>query len=521
MSQDADARFRLMFERSADAILLLDTSTNKFIEYNQAAVDMLRCTREELSALHPSELSPGFQPDGRDSFAAANERIATAIANGSNRFEWIHRSPHRGDFPVEVLLTPIQSGAHPLLLVVWRDITERKRNEEALRQAQKFESLGVIAGGMAHDFNNLLTAMGNHLRLAREQLGEDHPAAAHLVQGGVAVEAAADLCRQMLAYSGHATLETEPLDLKAVVGDMVELLRAAAQGRVRLELAVDGDPAVVELNRTELQQVVLNVVTNAAEASPADGLVTVRCGLISLEGEALAQDLAGQGLRPGDYALLEVEDRGCGMSAEVQARIFDPFFSTKGPGRGLGLSALLGVVRSRGGGVRIHSRPGHGTRFGIALPRSQKPAAQPKAQPSLGAPKGRGTVLVVDDNPAVRFSTRALLEAIGFNVLAVEDGTSAIELFGLRRATIDWVLMDLTMPGLDGHETFLRLRAIDPAVKVVLSSGWAESELRSRYQQDPPLAFLAKPYRGDELERVLLEHGLVASPSHATGVLPR
>lgn len=461
MASESDAQFRVMFERSADAILLLDTSSNTFVEYNQATLDMLRCSREELSALHPSELSPPRQPDGRDSYESANERIAAAIRSGNTRFEWVHRSPHREDFPVEVLLTSLQGGTSPLLLVVWRDITERKRNEEALRQAQKVESLGVLAGGVAHDLNNLLTVMNGHLALARAALPDARSTSEHLSMVERAVARATDLSRQMLAYSGHTALAVEPVDLDQAVREMAALLSAAVANVGRLTHEPAPVPVVVEANRTELPQVIMNLVTNAAEASSPGGTIVVRTAALELDGATLARDFVGQGLEPGRYCMLQVVDRGCGMSDDVQARMLDPFFSTKGPGRGLGLSAVMGIVRSRRGGLRVRSQLGAGTEFSVVFPASTRVAspALPDA-PTAREARGEGLVLLVDDQPNVRRSVRGLLELLGFSVLEAVDGESALDLFRLDARDVRWVLMDLTMPGLDGHETFLAMRAL-------------------------------------------------------------
>jgi PAS domain S-box-containing protein len=510
MGPENDAQFRVMFERSADAILLLDTSSNRFVEYNQATLDMLRCSREELRALHPSELSPPRQPDGRDSYESANERIAAAIRSGSTRFEWIHRSPHREDFPVEVLLTSLQGGTSPLLLVVWRDITERKRNEEALRQAQKVESLGVLAGGVAHDLNNLLTVMNGHLALARAA-PDARSTREHLALVERAVTRATDLSRQMLAYSGHTALAIEPVDLDQAVREMAALLSAAVTNVGRLTHEPSPVSVIVEANRTELSQVIMNLVTNAAEASGPGGSVVVRTLALELDEATLARDFVGQGLEAGRYCMLQVVDQGLGMSDDVLARMLDPFFSTKGPGRGLGLSTVMGIVRSRRGGLRVRSQLGAGTEFSVVFPASARsPSPALPDAPTAPEPKGEGLVLLVDDQPNVRRSVRGLLELLGFRVLEAVDGESALDLLRLDARDVRWVLMDLTMPGLDGHETFVAMRALDPTVKVILSSGWAQSQLAARFLADPPLAFLRKPFRLDELVVLLEGVGLLA-----------
>ncbi len=515
MSQP-DARFRLMFERSADAILLLDTEANLFVEYNQAALDMLRCTREELSALHPSVLSPPVQPDGVSSFTKANDMIATAMKNGSHRFEWIHRSPHRDDFPVEVLLTPLPLGDVPIVVVVWRDITERKRSEEALRQAQRLESLAVLAGGIAHDFNNLLAAMSGHLQAVRTaaQGSVDLEASCaavveHVTHVEHAVSRAASLTRQLLAYGGHGTVAKEHVDVSALVRELVDLLRISLPPGVQVSCALQGERVTVEADPAQLQQVVLNLVTNAGEAIGTHaGSLTVRVFATTLTDQDVGRDFLGQGLRPGPVVCLEVTDTGVGMAPDLQARIFEPFFSTKASGRGLGLSALRGIVRAHQGGVHLTSAPGHGTTFLVALPAAatHTPAA---ARRAVTGARGSGTVLVVDDEATVRRSLSMLVRSLGFDVLEADGGERALELFDQQRNVIRWVLMDVTMPHMDGHAAFLELRRRDPSVIVILSSGWAEEELARRFADQPPSAFVPKPFTVPDLVAALGRLGLV------------
>ena len=509
---EQDARFRLMFERSADAILLLDTEANLFVEYNQAALDMLRCTREELSALHPSALSPPMQPDGVSSFTKANDMIATAMKHGSHRFEWIHRSPHRDDFPVEVLLTSLPLGAAPIVVVVWRDITERKRSEEALRQAQRLESLAVLAGGIAHDFNNLLAAMSGHLHAVREAAHGAADCAAvvdHATQVEHAIGRAASLTRQLLAYGGHGTVAKELVDLSALVRELVDLLRISLPTGVQVTCVLEDQLATVEADPAQVQQVIMNLVTNAGEAMAGQGgSLTVRVYTATLSDDDVQRDYLGQGLRPGPVVCLEVTDTGVGMTPEVQARIFEPFFSTKASGRGLGLSALRGIVRAHQGGVHLQSTPGRGTTFCVALPRTTARKPDRALRVSAGA-RGRGTVLVVDDEATVRRSLSMLVRSIGFEVIEADGGERALELYQEHQGSIRWVLMDVTMPRLDGHATFLELRRRDPSVIVILSSGWAEEELARRFADQPPSAFVPKPFTVPDLVAALGRLGLV------------
>jgi PAS domain S-box-containing protein len=528
--RDDDARFRLFFERSSDAILLLDTATNQFVQYNDATLEMLRRTRQELASLHPSVLSPTTQPDGQDSFSKANQMIATAVARGSHRFEWTHCSPHRADFPVEVVLTPVTKGDAPMLMVVWRDITERKRAEEAQRKTQKLESLGLLAGGIAHDFNNLLAAILGNLSLARLEVPPGNPALEYLKHMEAAIDRAAHLTRQMLAYSGQGSLSIKPLDLAREVRDMADLLAASVPKGVKLVYEAIGEVPPVRADAAQIGQVIMNLVINAAESilprsgnprpagngasSPvADGIgtVTLHTGSVSLSEAQIVRDFDGQSLRPGQHALLRVTDTGTGMSREVQAQIFDPFFSTKKSGRGLGLSALMGIVRAHKGGVLLDSEPGRGTTFSVYLPASTTEPLPAQAPPPAATLKGEGgRVLLVEDEPMVRRSTRNLLEALGFSVVEAADGDEAIEVFKAERATLRWVLMDLTMPRMDGHTAFLALQKIEPEVKVVLSSGWAAADVAERFRGHPPAGFLSKPFVLGEILATLHQAGILA-----------
>jgi len=509
--EEHDAKLRLFFERSSDAILLLDTATNHFVEYNAAALEMLRCTREELAALHPSALSPPLQADGQDSFTKANQMIATAIEKGSHRFEWTHCSPHRGDFPVEVVLTPVSRSEAPELMVVWRDLTERKRAEEAQRQSQKLESLGLLAGGIAHDFNNLLTAIVGNLGLARAELPNDSKALEHLGHMETAAQRAAHLTRQMLAYSGHGTFAVEPLDLGHEVKEMAELLAASVPKSARLLFELHPGLPAVKADRAQLGQVIMNLVLNAAESLPqGQGTITLSTAQVTLGEDQPLRDVEGQHLLAGRYVVLEVRDTGSGMSRAVQARIFDPFFSTKRTGRGLGLSALRGIVRAHKGSVLLDSAEGKGTAFKVFLPATDGPVEPKRPMETTPTRPVGGSVLLVEDEAMVRRSTKHLLESLGFSVLEASDGDEAIALFKTRPPGLAWVLMDLTMPRMDGHTAFLELRELDPAVKVVLSSGWAAADVAERFRDHPPAGFLSKPYVLQEVKEALERAGILS-----------
>ncbi len=401
----------------------------------------------------------------------------------------------------------------PAVLGVSIDVTERRATEEALRRAAKEESLAVLAGGVAHDFNNLLAAILGHASIALKQLPEGSPARGHVEKAAGAVERAADLTRQMLAYSGRGHFVVRPTDVNALVRQNLPLFEVAVPKGVRLEARLDPDPPLVDADVGQVQQVLMNLVINAAEAiGERGGTVTVLTGVR----EVAASDdwlwrASATPLVPGRYVSLEVRDDGPGMDTETVDRIFEPFFTTKSTGRGLGLAAVLGVVRGHRGGLSVESSPGKGTVFRILFAPSAPPPATGAAA-IAPARRREASVLLVDDEEAVREMVGEILEQEGFEVLRAEDGSRGLALFEAKRGRVDVVLLDLSMPGLSGEETFRRLRQIDPGVRVILSSGYDGDEARGRFGASPPFAFIQKPYRPDQL---LAEIGRCLRPQPA------
>ena len=398
----------------------------------------------------------------------------------------------------------------PAILGVSIDITERKAAEEALRRAAKEESLSVLAGGVAHDFNNLLAAILGHASLALKQLPEGAPARRHVEKAARAVERAADLTRQMLAYSGRGHFVVRPTDVNALVRENLPLLEVGVPKSVRLVATLADDLPLVDADLGQLQQVLMNLVINAAEAiGEGGGTVTSppASGGVTGSDHALWQ-ASGQPLEPGPYVSLEVSDDGTGMDAETMDRIFEPFFTTKFTGRGLGLAAVLGVVRGHRGALSVESAPGRGTTFRILLVPSARSVSPER--PKAAAPPGAGlTVLLIDDEETVRDMVGEVLEHEGVSVLRAEDGARGLAVFRERHERVDVVLLDLSMPGLSGEETYRRLREIDPGVRVILSSGYDRDEARGRFGAGAPAGFIQKPYRPEQL---MAEIGRCARP---------
>jgi signal transduction histidine kinase len=391
------------------------------------------------------------------------------------------------------------------------DVTEARRGEEERRrlelrveQAQRIDSLGVLAGGIAHDFNNLLATVLSNVALLRARGAAAPDADACLADVEAAARTAAGLCQQMLAYAGRSRFAPEPVDLGAVVRGVIPLLRASMSHRLSVDLQLAEPLPLVRGEPSQLRQVVMNLVINAAEAiGEGPGTLAIRTAAAQLAAERLGEALLGQGLAAGDYVTLDVEDTGCGMDASTQRRIFEPFFSTKFAGRGLGLSAVLGIVRQLGGAIELDSAPGRGTRFRVLLPAldaagaAAAPAAPPEPPRGPEGWTGHGRVLVVDDEPGVRRAVGRLLGHLGFEAVEAESGAQALALH--RPGAFVAVLLDLTMPSMDGVETLRRLRQLDPGVFVMIASGFAAAEVEDRFRGEPPDGFVQKPFDVDAL----------------------
>jgi len=399
-------------------------------------------------------------------------------------------------------LVPIQDDTGRIHRIVGsaRDITQKRHMEEALRLSQKLESLGVLAGGIAHDFNNLLTAIMGNLNLAQLKLPEGSPALGHLEAVENTVLKASELTRQMLAYSGKGRFSVKPQDLDAVVNGMVHLLKVSVPKGASLSIHLAGNLPAVEGDAAQIQQVVMNLVTNAADAlGDKEGVIRVATREEDLDEARIRAAFPAQDLEPGPFVVLEVEDTGCGMSPGVLARIFDPFFTTKVKGRGLGLSAMLGILKGHKAGILIQSREGEGSSFQVFFPASRGtavPRPQAAAEP---VSEFSGRLLLVDDEVIILDSIGLALETLGFEVIQARDGVEALERFEAARP--DLVLMDLTMPRMDGATAFAKMQALRPEVPVILSSGYDRQALEGV----KPAAFVQKPYRLKELKKLLAE----------------
>jgi CheY-like chemotaxis protein len=368
---------------------------------------------------------------------------------------------------------------------------------------QKLESLGVLAGGIAHDFNNLLTAILGNASLAELQVEASHPAMRSIRSMVGAARRASSLTGQLLAFSGRGHFRVQPVDLNAQLKELVVLLEASVPKKVSLRLVANADVPTVEADISQVNQVMMNLVLNGAEAiGEQGGTVTVRTGVQILEPRDLAAAGAFPDTTPGTFVFVEVSDNGTGMDAPTLARIFDPFFSTKLAGRGLGLAAVQGIIRGHRGAIRVYSEEGRGTTFKVFLPFSGELTVT-ATPPDLRTVAQKGTILVVDDEQIVRDFARVALEYGGFRVIEAVDGHEGVETFRALADEVDLVLLDLTMPRMNGEEALVEMRKIRPATPVVLTSGYNQAEATRRLVGRGFVEFIQKPYPAKELLELL------------------
>ena len=482
---------RRLIETSLDPLVTIDAS-GKITDVNRA-----------------TEMVTGYPRDnliGKDFFDFVTEPDRARIG-----YEQVFREGSLKDYALEIrhrngTVTPVLYNASVIrddsgevlgVFAAARDITEHKHAEERMLHAQKLESLGVLAGGIAHDFNNLLMAIMGHTDLALAGLSPVSPVRMHLEEVEKASRRAADLCRQMLAYSGKGRFVIESLDLGEVVKEMANMLAMSISKKANIQFRFSPDLPRIEADASQIRQVVMNLIINASEAiGDNPGILSLATGAMECDRDYLRGIGEGDELPEGRYVFLEVTDTGSGMDKEMRKKIFDPFFTTKFTGRGLGLAAVLGIVRGHRGTIKVYSEVGKGSTFKVLFPATGKAAMSvngPKV-PNEGW-KGTGTVLLADDEEMVRQVGVGMLESLGFRVLTAADGQEAVEVFRTHMDEIRCVVLDLTMPRMDGEETFREIRRLQPGARVILTSGYNEQQVTQRFAGGGLSGFIQKPYK--------------------------
>ena len=392
---------------------------------------------------------------------------------------------------------------------VVRDFTERRKLEEAVRRTQKLESVGVLAAGVAHDFNNVLTAILGNVSLVRRRLADvvtEGDIDGMLDSAERATNRAAELVKQLLNYAGTGRREMRPVDICQVTKDALAIVQASVSRKIRIVRDVPESCPLIPADVGQLQQLVLNLVLNGAESIGENaGEVSVRVRVRDVSESELTEMYAGFSLPKRPYTEIQIRDTGIGMDEETLQRIFDPFFTTKFMGRGLGLAAALGIVRSHGGGIAVHSAPGKGTTFTVLLPSEQDKGDEPLtvSESITELARGEGLVLVVDDEVAIRSLMQNTLEELGYTVLTAEHGAQAVELFDRVGKEIELVLLDLVMPVLDGAETAVALHSRKPDVPILVISGLADDDALSRFGNVRIAGFVPKPFAPEQLAQAV------------------
>jgi two-component system, cell cycle sensor histidine kinase and response regulator CckA len=498
------ARYRTMIESAPEAIVVLDIETGKFVDCNQKACEMFGVSVTGLRELGPLDVSALVQPDGRDSTIAASGFLAEAIAGGQPVFEWMHRTVGGRDIPCEVCLVRLPDPDRVLIRGSMTDITDRRLLEDQLRQSQKMEAVGRLAGGVAHDFNNLLTVitLSSHMLLEEMEAGVPH--AGHVQDIADAADRASALTQQLLAFGRKAVLAPKVLDVNAVVRDAEKMLRRLIGEDVELTVALDPLAWPVTMDRGQLGQVLMNLSVNARDAMPVGGRLVIDTANVDLTGPRAPERIDAS---PGRYVRLNVADTGAGMSSDVIGHIFEPFFTSKGVGKGtgLGLAVVHSIVEQSGGHIVVESEPGAGTTFSIYLPASEEGIGASREAARAAPTRGHETILLVEDEASLRNLAARALRARGFNVLLAGDGTEALRLLETYRGPIDLLATDVVMPNMDGRELADRLRVRIPGLKVLFLSGYMDDALLRRgvFQADETL--LQKPFTPSSLAQRVRE----------------
>lgn len=508
--ESQSAQYRALFDLMPGSVVLLDAKG--FIrDANPYFCRAMGYTREELVGKHVTQISqqPTEVIERNIRRMISGEILQHEVTNvqkdGSLRF-----------YELREAAVTLPDGSMNILAVS-NDITDRRRAEQArlemereLFHAQKLDSLGVLAGGIAHDFNNLLTVILSNIELAISDVPATSSAQNVLTSALLAGKRAAELTHLMLAYSGRGRFATAELDLSKIVRDLTDLLRVSISKSARLEMVLGSDLPLIQADATQLQQVLMNLVTNSSEAiGDQPGTITVRTCRRECDAAYLSGSRTAIKPKPGDYAVLEIKDTGSGMDEVICGKLFDPFFTTKFVGRGLGMSAVLGIAQGHQGAIMVSSEPGKGTVVSVLFPAAPATARtakerdeRPPGDKSAPSPIS-GTVLIADNDAEVRAVTELLLERMGLSVLSADNGKSAVKLFRKHAGDIKFVLIDLSMSKLDGAKTLAEIRRVRPDAKVVLTSGYEGSELMQRHQAENIDAFIQKPFDFEDFKKIV------------------
>ena len=494
-----------LLKSSPMGIRVFDGNSGKCILVNQAAADISGGSIEEM-------LRQNFRKLVSWQNAGITEIAEKVLADGIARpIETELITTFGKHVAARYFLSRFSVENKPHLMVIGRDATEEKRLEDQKKliesqmlHVQKLESLGVLAGGIAHDFNNILMAIIGNADLALMTMASAQSSVNYIHEIKHAARRAADLAHQMLAYSGKGHFIIEPLDINKSICEITALLDVSVSKRASLNLELADELPCIKADSTQLCQIIMNLVINASEAiEDNNGNINIQTGVVDCNRSFFSKAWIDDNLPEGRYVYVQVTDSGCGMDQNTQTKLFEPFFTTKFTGRGLGMSAVLGIIRGHKGTITVHSEPGKGSTFTVYLPAANcsedsTPTQAVYEQPGLNM---TGTVLLVDDEEIIRHMVSTMLEMFGFKVLTASDGIEAIERYKQSAGEIVCVLLDLTMPRMDGEQTFLQLRQMNPDLPIIISSGFGEQDIANKFVEKGLAYFIQKPYQMNKLEQ--------------------
>ncbi len=484
--RESEQRYRTLFEAASDSIFVM--KDNLFFDCNSRTLEMFACTRQQIIGVSPDRFSPPLQPDGRNSREKALEKIAAAYGGVPQFFEWMHCRADGTPFITEVSLNCFELGAGPHLLAIVRDIGGRKVLEEQLRQAQKMEAVGILAGGVAHDFNNILSTIVGYASLLQMQDGLEAKLKEYLERILASTERAASLTHSLLAFSRKQAIDLQPVDINDAIYGFHKVLARLIGEDIDFRVSLASESLVVDADIRQIEQVLMNLASNSRDAMPHGGtlLITTRVEVAK----------KGKGEMPGgSYAVISVSDNGTGMDKEIQDHLFEPFFTTKdvGKGTGLGLAIVYGIIKNHKGFIHMESTATRGTTFQIYLPLKLDAVLKSRHKIQKPIPRGSETILLVEDDAAVRHATRSMLEEFGYTVLEAEDGQDALTVFERHAERVRLLLSDLIMPKMNGMETQASLLKVKPDLKTIFMSGYTSDIIARKGIYEPGMHLLLKP----------------------------
>ncbi len=505
---DSDLRYATLFESAGEAVFLL--KNGKFYDCNPKTLQMFGCRKDEIIGRSPADFSPELQPNGQRSSEVIKMRLERDISDKQYLFEWQQQRLDKTPFDAEVSLSRMELGQETYTLAIVRDITERNRmqqelmrNEEQLRQSQKMDAIGQLAGGVAHDFNNMLSVITNAAEMLSQQDSLDADSRQLVDMILTAGQRSAELTTKLLAFGRKGRTTSEHVDIHNLIEETRAILSRTVDKKIEIIIDTQAGCRIVEGDTSSLQNAVLNICINASHAISGRGQIAIATRNREMSPANCRQ--SSFEIDPGAYLELMIRDSGCGIAPHNLDKIFEPFFTTKekGIGTGLGLAAVYGTIRDHHGAIEVQSRVGLGTTFTILLPCIE--SAQIKESDNSAIINGSGCILLVDDEELIRNATSMMLKRMGYRVMLAGNGEEAVATFAQHHQEIDLVIMDMIMPVMNGRDAFIKMRSIDSSCKVLIASGFTNNANIAELEKMGLNGFIAKPFRNFELNRRIRE----------------